>query len=76
MVLVSDLYEGGSVNNLLHVCKGIIEGGSKLIALTALGMDANPNYNRRIAATLAEMGAFVGAMTPEHLAEHVGKMLN
>lgn len=76
VVLVSDLYEGGGYNNLYHVCKNILEGGSKLIALTALDMDANPNYDRRVAATLADMGAFVGAMTPEHLAEYVGKMLN
>lgn len=76
VVLVSDLYEGGGYHNLYRVCKDILEGGSKLIALTALDMDANPNYDRRVAATLAEMGAFVGAMTPEHLAEHVGKMLS
>lgn len=76
VVLVSDLYEGGGYSNLFRICKNILEGGSKLIALTALDMDANPNYDRRVAATLAEMGAFVGAMTPEHLAEHVGKMLS
>ncbi len=75
VVLVSDLYEGGGYQNLYSICKGIIEGGSKLIALTALDMDANPNYDRNAAAKLADMGAFVGAMTPEKLAEHVGKML-
>ena len=75
VVLVSDLYEGGGYQNLFRVCKGIIEAGSRLIAWTALDMDANPNYDRRAAATLSEMGAFVGAMTPEKLAEHVGKML-
>ena len=75
VVLVSDLYEGGGYQNLFSVCKGIIEGGSKLIALTALDRNANPNYDRRVAAALAELGAFVGAMTPEKLAEHVGRML-
>ncbi|MGN0425028.1 MAG: VWA domain-containing protein [Acetatifactor sp.] len=75
VVLVSDLYEGGGYQNLFSVCKGIIEGGSRLIALTALDMDANPNYDRRVAAALAQLGAFVGAMTPEKLAEHVGRML-
>lgn len=75
VVLVSDLYEGGGYQNLFSVCKGIIEGGSKLIALTALDQNANPNYDRRVAAALAELGAFVGAMTPEKLAEHVGRML-
>jgi len=76
VVLVSDLCEGGGYGNLYRVCRDILEGGSKLIALTALDMDANPRYDKRAAATLAQMGAFVGAMTPEHLAEHIGKMLN
>lgn len=75
VVLVSDLYEGGGYDNLFRVSKNIIEDGSKLIVLTALDMEANPNYDRRAAANLAEMGAFVGAMTPEKLAEQVGKML-
>lgn len=75
VVLVSDLYEGGGYQNLFSVCKGIIEGGSRLLALTALDRNANPNYDRRVAAALAELGAFVGAMTPEKLAEHVGRML-
>lgn len=75
VVLVSDLYEGYGYQNLYRVSKGIIESGAKLIALTALDMDANPNYDKNAAATLAEMGAFVGAMTPEELAEWMGKII-
>lgn len=75
LVLVSDLYEGYGYQNLFRVSKGIIESGSKLIVLTALDMDANPNYDRSAAATLADMGAFVGAMTPEELAEWMGKII-
>ncbi|MCX4268288.1 MAG: VWA domain-containing protein [Lachnospiraceae bacterium] len=75
VVLVSDLYEGYGYQNLYRVSKGIIESGAKLIALTALDMDANPNYDRTAAAALADMGAFVGAMTPEELAEWMGKII-
>lgn len=75
VVLVSDLYEGYGYQNLYQVSKGIIESGAKLIALTALDMEANPNYDKRAAATLADMGAFVGAMTPEELAEWMGKII-
>ncbi len=75
VILVSDLYEGGGYQNLYRVSKGIIESGAKLIALTALDMDANPNYDRNAAATLADMGAFVGAMTPEALSEFIGKII-
>ena len=45
------------------------------MVLTALDMDANPNYDRNAAAVLADMGAFVGAMTPEELAGWMGKII-
>lgn len=76
VVLISDLYEGGGYHNLFSVSRSIIESGAKLIALTALDMTASPNYDRRVAAQLAQMGAFVGAMTPEQLAEHVAEMVS
>lgn len=75
VVLISDLYEGGGYQNLYRVSKGIIESGAKLIALTALDMAANPSYDRHAAAKLAELGAHVGAMTPEELAEWIGKII-
>lgn len=75
LVLVTDLYEGCGYQNMYHVSKGIIESGAKLIVLTALDMEANPNYDRNAAAVLADMGAFVGAMTPEQLAEHIGQII-
>ena len=76
VVLISDLYEGSSTHNLCSVSRSIIESGAKLIALTALDMTATPNYSRHMAAQLAQLGAFVGAMTPEQLAEHVADMVN
>lgn len=75
VVLVSDLYEGGGYQNLYRVSRGIVESGAKLIALTALDMNANPNYDKNAAAALASMGAHVGAMTPEQLAEWMGKVM-
>ncbi len=75
VVLVSDLYEGGGYQNLYRVSRDIIESGAKLIALTALDMEANPSYDRRAAAELASLGASVGAMTPEELAEFIGKSI-
>ena len=75
VVLISDLYEGGGYQNLYSISRGIIESGAKLIALTALDMDANPCYDRNAAAKLAALGAHVGAMTPEELAEWIGKII-
>lgn len=75
-VTVTDLYEGGSVNNLLHTASDIISSGSKMVFLTALDKEANPDYDRNIGQKLADLGAFVGAMTPEQLGDYIGKMIS
>ena len=75
VVLVSDLCEGGGLAGLLSVSRGIIESGARLICLTSLDMEANPVYDRRTAEALAELGAFVGAMTPEALGDFMGKVM-
>jgi Mg-chelatase subunit ChlD len=75
VVLVSDLFEGGGYHNLYGVSKDIIESGAKLFVLTALDIDANPNYDRNAAARLAAMGAMVAALTPEKLADWIGKVI-
>lgn len=75
IVLVTDLYEGCGYDNMYRVSKGIIESGVRLVVLTALDMEANPDYDRNAAKTLAGMGAFVGAMTPEELAQFVSKVV-
>lgn len=75
VVLVSDLYEGGGYQNLYSVSRSIVESGARFIVLTALDSEANPNYDRNAAAELVELGAHVGAMTPEALAEWVAAQI-
>lgn len=74
VVLVSDLYEGGGYNNMYRISRNIIESGAKLIVLSALDHDAVPDYDKVAAATLAGMGASVGALTPGELSEFIVKM--
>lgn len=74
VIVVTDLYEGGWENRLLNVSKNIIESGAKLNFLTALDENANPAYDRNLGQKLANMGAFVGAMTPDQLGDYIGKM--
>ncbi len=76
VVLVSDLYEGGGYQTMYQMAAGIIESGAKLIALTALDKEANPNYDKNAAARFADLGAEVAAMTPEHLADWIGKIIS
>lgn len=74
-VVVTDLYEGGNPQYLLKNCSDIISSGSKIVFLTALDRDANPAYDVNLGQKLADMGAFVGAMTPEQLGDYIGKMI-
>lgn len=76
VILVSDLCEGGRIQELLGVSRSIIESGAKLICLTALDMEANPSYDRNIAQKLADLGSHVGAMTPEALGDFMGRVMN
>lgn len=75
VIVVTDLFEGASEKRLINVSKNIIESGAKLNFLTALDEEANPAYNRRLGQYLADMGAFVGAMTPEQLGGYICRMV-
>lgn len=75
VVLITDLYEGRDANAMYAVSRGIIEAGSKMIVLTALDMEANPNYSRGAAALMAQLGAHVAAMTPRQLADWVAEIV-
>ena len=74
-LVVTDLYEGGNPSHLIRTCSDIISSGSKMVFLTALDRNANPAYDANLGQQLADMGAFVGAMTPEQLGDYIGKMI-
>lgn len=75
VILVSDLFEGGDPEQMMRTCRGIIEGGSLLIALLALDKAAEPYYCDRTAQRLADLGAKVGAMTPGELAVWIAEII-
>ena len=52
-----------------------MESGARLIALTALNEHSVPDYDRATAQTLADLGAHVGAMTPERLADFMAGIM-
>lgn len=68
VVLVSDLYEGGSPYELVRRVKALVEAGAKVLGLAALDAKAEPSYDREMAARLVREGAQIGAMTPGQLA--------
>ena len=57
-----------------RTCEDILTSGAKLNFLTALDESANPAYDRRLAQKLADMGAFVGALTPEKMGDYIGSL--
>ena len=75
VVLISDLCEGGPRKDLYGAARDIIESGAKLVALTALDENAAPTYDRTVGQTLADLGAWVGAMTPAKLADFMANVM-
>ena len=76
VICVTDLYEGAPENYLLNTSRNILQSGAKLNFLTALDETANPAFDRNLGQKLADMGAFVGALTPEQLGDYIGKMFS
>ncbi|MBR6243295.1 MAG: VWA domain-containing protein [Ruminococcus sp.] len=76
VLVVTDLYEGGTEERLLNISKNIITSGAKLNFLTALDEEAHPVYDKILGQKLADMGAFVGALTPNELGNYIGRMFS
>ncbi len=76
VICVTDLYEGGPVNRLMNVSRNIITSGAKLSYLTALDEDAKAAFDRNLGQQLADMGAFVGALTPDQLGDYIGRIFS
>jgi Mg-chelatase subunit ChlD len=65
LVLISDLFEGGVREELLHRAAAFVEGGVQMIALLALSDDGTPAYDHANAADLASLGVPTFACTPD-----------
>lgn len=76
VVLISDLYEGVSPVGMLRAVKSLIEQGCRFLALCALDDEASPDFDRDMGQRLADLGAYVGAMTPGELAAFVAEAVN
>jgi len=65
VILVSDLYEGGNRDELLHRVADMTAAGTQVIALLALSDEGAPSYDKENAAALAELGVAAFACTPD-----------
>jgi Mg-chelatase subunit ChlD len=65
LVLISDLYEGGDQDALLHRVARLVASGVQMIALLALSDDGAPSFDHAIAEALAAWGIPAFACTPD-----------
>jgi Mg-chelatase subunit ChlD len=76
LVLISDLYEGGSVRNLFSTVQALVQGGVRVVVLLAVNTTGVPDYNRDNAQHLANLGAHVLACTPDTFAACMAAVFN
>jgi hypothetical protein len=64
-VLITDLFEGGDIKEMLGRVQAMVESGVTFVCLLALNDDGAPSFNQQIAAKMAALGAPAFACTPE-----------
>ncbi|UOD29167.1 VWA domain-containing protein [Massilia violaceinigra] len=67
VVLISDLYEGGTRAPLLRETAALTRSGVTVLVLAALDRQAEPDYDRETARLMVACGAEAAAMTPDAL---------
>lgn len=65
MVLITDLYEGGNVQEMKKRFVALVESGVQLVVLLALNDDGSPAYDHGNTSFLASIGVPVFACTPD-----------
>lgn len=75
VVLITDLYEGGSEPALVNCVSRLAQQGTKVLVLGALNTDGTAIWNKQLGTRLTRVGARVGAMTPFDLAEWVAEVI-
>lgn len=68
-VLISDLMEGGSRDDLVRRLDAIVKSGAVAVTLLALNDDGSPAYDHGLAAALASVGVTAFACTPDQFPE-------
>ncbi|MEO0734946.1 MAG: VWA domain-containing protein, partial [Bacteroidota bacterium] len=75
LVLLSDLYEGGNVDEMLASVRRLTQSGLTFLPLLALSDEGAPAYDKEVAALLTEMGLRPFASTPGAFAGTLARAL-
>ena len=65
LVLLTDLFEGGSADRLFERANHLVKRGVKVVTLLALNDDGEPAYDHAVAQEFANMGIPAFACTPD-----------
>lgn len=76
LILISDLYEGGRRDQMLHKAQRIKESGVNMVALLALSDSGAPSYDHQTAMEFGTMGIPAFACTPDLFPELMAATMN
>lgn len=75
MILISDLFEGGSIAHMLQAVQRLVASGLKFVPLLALSDEGAPAFDKEVAGLLAAMGLQPFACTPDAFPDLLAKAL-
>ncbi|MEL6274986.1 MAG: VWA domain-containing protein [Bacteroidota bacterium] len=75
LILLSDLFEGGSIPNMLQSVQRLLHSGLTFIPLLALNDDGSPAYDKEVAGYLTEMNLEPFACTPDAFPDLLARSL-
>ncbi|MBN1283910.1 MAG: VWA domain-containing protein [Anaerolineae bacterium] len=76
LILISDLFEGGSHHEMLRRVESLAASGVQLVALLALSDDGAPSYSHPVAEAMARLGVPAFACTPDKFPDLMAAALN
>ncbi|MEM7343568.1 MAG: VWA domain-containing protein [Chloroflexota bacterium] len=76
MVLITDLYEGGSRDDMIRRVETLVADGVQVIVLLSLNDEGAPRFNRQIAQSLVDLGVPSFACTPDLFPDLMAAAIN
>jgi Mg-chelatase subunit ChlD len=76
LILVTDLYEGGNLQDMLSRAASLVASGVQVITLLALSDSGSPSYNHDVAARLAALGIPAFGCTPDLFPDLMAAAIN
>lgn len=76
LVLITDLYEGGSLQGMMEKIKSMKDSGVQIVVLLALNDEGAPFYDKGVARSLGQLGIPSFACTPDLFPDLMAAAIN